>query len=125
MLHLQRLGIDLLNLALVLDIDEHHALAVANRELGLAIESNGMRRASCRVYDGRVFAAPIEGKHSVVDRLVHDAIRVGAGLNCAQHLKRFQVEYQDCIVAARTDIAAIQFRSERDSMDAVSPEFYR
>ena len=110
------------DLVLALDVVEDVALAVGDRELRLAGQRNGgddLLRV--RIDHSDVVAAAVEGPDCLRDRLIGDAIGIGAGGNGGDRLERAAIEDDDHIGAAVADVAVLPCCIERNAMRALQP----
>ena len=83
-LYLELIGIERLNLVLVLDIDEYSALLIAHPEFRLAIEFDGSDHfALFGVEHARIMATPVKSEHVFACRVIQDRVRILADFDFA------------------------------------------
>src|SRR5580704_4450951 len=105
--HLKLLRIDRIQLALVFDIDENLALAIANGKLRLSFQFYSPHHHSAGAIDrSRVVAAAIEGEYSFSRGIIQNGVGVVACFNLADRLQGLHVKDRDSALAAVADETA-------------------
>src|SRR4029077_15440444 len=119
-LHRQGLGVDLVDLAQILHVDEHLAGGVRGGELGLAAELDGAGDLpGLGVDHGGVLRAAVEGEDARGGGGVEDGVGVLAGrLDLAYGGEGLEVEDGDHRAAAVADEAAVEVVGDGDAVDA-------
>ena len=110
------------NLMLAFDVVVDVALAVRDRKLRLTGQRNRRHHfLRVRIYHGGVATASVEGPHCPGDRLVCDAIRIGAGGNAGHRLECPAIEDHDHIRAPVADVAVLSGCIQRNTVRALQP----
>src|SRR5580704_10426518 len=117
--HLQFVGIDGIDLALVFDIHKDFAFAVARGKFRFSFELDCAQHGATGSVDGSGIVAPaVERKNTFAGGIVKNGVRVFSRLDLADRLQGCEVKNCDRALAAVADETASQLGGQRDAVHA-------